>query len=291
MRNWPAAGHPQGNGDEPALPRPAQDAAEAARVPGHRHERRDEDEAEGENDAALRGVGPPDRAWMDGELPEEDARGSPSTLRAATRAPRAGPCSRRRGMRCGRRWCAGPRAPTCPGWRTPCWRACSTIARRPRCCACGSGARRPGGRTGAHLRGRGLAVAASLAVVALLSPLRSDTRTGPLLADARGVRATVDESISRATKARVLQSGQTTVIWVDDDSSRWCDEGGVRCTRGARRRGLAGRGDSPQGSRVRITVRAIAATAGAEQTDPKLAPIARHLAEFARISAGATSSC
>jgi hypothetical protein len=38
----------------------------------------------------------------------------------------------------------------------------------------------------------------------------------------------------------------------------------------------------PQGSRVRITVRAIAATAGAEQTDPKLAPIARNLAEFAK---------
>jgi len=38
----------------------------------------------------------------------------------------------------------------------------------------------------------------------------------------------------------------------------------------------------PQGSRVRITVRAIAATSGAEQIDPKLAPIARNLAEFAK---------
>jgi hypothetical protein len=35
-------------------------------------------------------------------------------------------------------------------------------------------------------------------------------------------------------------------------------------------------------TRVRITVRAIAATSGAEWTDPKLAPISRHLAEFAK---------
>jgi hypothetical protein len=41
-------------------------------------------------------------------------------------------------------------------------------------------------------------------------------------------------------------------------------------------------GVPPQSSRVRITVRAIAATAGAEQIDPKLAPIARNLAEFAK---------
>jgi hypothetical protein len=41
-------------------------------------------------------------------------------------------------------------------------------------------------------------------------------------------------------------------------------------------------GTAPQGSRVRITVRAIAAPSGAEQTDPKLAPIARNLAEFAK---------
>jgi hypothetical protein len=41
-------------------------------------------------------------------------------------------------------------------------------------------------------------------------------------------------------------------------------------------------GTAPQSSRVRITVRAIAATSGAEHTDPKLAPIARNLAEFAK---------
>jgi hypothetical protein len=35
-------------------------------------------------------------------------------------------------------------------------------------------------------------------------------------------------------------------------------------------------------SPVRITVRAIAATGGAESTDPKLAPIAQNLAEFAK---------
>jgi len=41
-------------------------------------------------------------------------------------------------------------------------------------------------------------------------------------------------------------------------------------------------GVAPQGSRVRITVRAIAATSGADWTDPKLAPITRNLAEFAK---------
>jgi len=41
-------------------------------------------------------------------------------------------------------------------------------------------------------------------------------------------------------------------------------------------------GTAQQGSRVRITVRAIAATGGAEQIDPKLAPIAQNLAEFAK---------
>jgi hypothetical protein len=37
-----------------------------------------------------------------------------------------------------------------------------------------------------------------------------------------------------------------------------------------------------QPARVRITVRAIAATGGAEQTDAKLAPIAKNLAEFSK---------
>ena len=41
-------------------------------------------------------------------------------------------------------------------------------------------------------------------------------------------------------------------------------------------------GTKAEASRVRITVRAIAATNGAEQTDPKLAPIAQNLAEFAK---------
>jgi anti-sigma factor RsiW len=64
----------------------------------------------------------------------------------------------------------------------------------------------------------GLAVAASLAVVALLSPLRSDTRTGPLLAEARGGGTTVDEIDFESHEGAVLQSGQTLVIWVDDDA-------------------------------------------------------------------------
>ena len=41
-------------------------------------------------------------------------------------------------------------------------------------------------------------------------------------------------------------------------------------------------GTAPDAARVRITVRAIAATSGAEWTDPKLAPIAVNLAEFAK---------
>ena len=41
-------------------------------------------------------------------------------------------------------------------------------------------------------------------------------------------------------------------------------------------------GTVPKTSRVRITVRAIAATAGAEKTDPKLKPISQNLDEFAK---------
>jgi hypothetical protein len=41
-------------------------------------------------------------------------------------------------------------------------------------------------------------------------------------------------------------------------------------------------GTAPAAARVRITVRAIAATSGAEWTDPKLAPVSRNLAEFAK---------
>ncbi len=62
----------------------------------------------------------------------------------------------------------------------------------------------------------GLAVAASLAVVALLSPLRSGPRPGPLLADA-SAGTTVEEIDFESHEGAVLQSGQTTVIWVDDD--------------------------------------------------------------------------
>ncbi|HYZ88584.1 MAG TPA: hypothetical protein VE620_04755 [Myxococcales bacterium] len=39
---------------------------------------------------------------------------------------------------------------------------------------------------------------------------------------------------------------------------------------------------TPQPSRVRVTVRAIAATSGTEQIDPKLKPIAKNLAEFSK---------
>jgi anti-sigma factor RsiW len=64
----------------------------------------------------------------------------------------------------------------------------------------------------------GLAMAASLAVVALFSPLRSDTRTGPLLAEASGGGTTVEEIDFESHEGAVLQSGHTLVIWVDDDA-------------------------------------------------------------------------
>ena len=63
----------------------------------------------------------------------------------------------------------------------------------------------------------GLVVAACLAVVAILSPLRSDTPAGPLLADARSPGATLEAIDFESHEGAVLQAGQTTVIWVDDD--------------------------------------------------------------------------
>ena len=41
-------------------------------------------------------------------------------------------------------------------------------------------------------------------------------------------------------------------------------------------------GTAQQTSRVRITVRAIAATSGADKTDPRLKPISQNLDEFAK---------
>ncbi len=65
--------------------------------------------------------------------------------------------------------------------------------------------------------GAGLAVAACLALVAIFSPLRSDTPAGPLLADARSLGATLEAIDFENHEGAVLQAGQTTVIWVDDD--------------------------------------------------------------------------
>jgi anti-sigma factor RsiW len=60
----------------------------------------------------------------------------------------------------------------------------------------------------------GLMVAASLAAVVLLSPPGHDAGRRPLLADAS---TTVDEVDFENHEGAVLQSGQTTVIWIDDD--------------------------------------------------------------------------
>ncbi|HKB77120.1 MAG TPA: zf-HC2 domain-containing protein [Myxococcales bacterium] len=63
----------------------------------------------------------------------------------------------------------------------------------------------------------GLAMAASLAAVALFSPPRTDPpATGPLLADARPPNATVEVIDFESPQGAVFQAGQTTVIWVDD---------------------------------------------------------------------------
>ena len=64
----------------------------------------------------------------------------------------------------------------------------------------------------------GLAVAASLAAIAMLSPLPGNSRRGPLLADARNAAAIVEEVDFENHEGAVLQSGQTTVIWIDDDA-------------------------------------------------------------------------
>jgi len=63
----------------------------------------------------------------------------------------------------------------------------------------------------------GLAVAASVALFAVLSPSRTEQKAPILIADAR-TPATIVEAIDFENhEGAVLQSGQTTVIWVDDD--------------------------------------------------------------------------
>lgn len=64
----------------------------------------------------------------------------------------------------------------------------------------------------------GLAVAASLALFAVLSPQRTDPRGTVLLADARAPGTVVEEVDFENHEGAVLQSGQTTVIWLDDDA-------------------------------------------------------------------------
>ena len=64
----------------------------------------------------------------------------------------------------------------------------------------------------------GLAAAACLAIVALVSPLRGSGRSqGPtLLADARSL-TTLEQIDFENHAGAVLQSGDTTVIWIDDE--------------------------------------------------------------------------
>ena len=61
-------------------------------------------------------------------------------------------------------------------------------------------------------------ILASLALVSIFSPLLRDMPgRGPLLVDARGPNTTVEEVDFESHEGAVLQAGQTTVIWVDDD--------------------------------------------------------------------------
>lgn len=63
----------------------------------------------------------------------------------------------------------------------------------------------------------GLAAAACVAVAVLLSPFRSDTPRSPaLLADARPF-TTLEHIDFENHEGAVLQAGETTVIWIDDD--------------------------------------------------------------------------
>jgi anti-sigma factor RsiW len=63
----------------------------------------------------------------------------------------------------------------------------------------------------------GLAAAACVAVIALLVPLRSEPRRPTLLADARPL-TTLEQIDFENHEGAVLQSGDTTVIWIDDDA-------------------------------------------------------------------------
>ena len=72
-------------------------------------------------------------------------------------------------------------------------------------------------RTGIFAAG-GLAAAACLTIVAMLTPLRGGGgRPAPiLLADARSL-TTLEQIDFESHEGAVLQSGDTTVIWIDDD--------------------------------------------------------------------------
>jgi anti-sigma factor RsiW len=63
-----------------------------------------------------------------------------------------------------------------------------------------------------------LAAAACVAIAVLLSPVRSDTRHDvTLLADARPF-TTLEQIDFENHEGAVMQSGDTTVIWIDDDT-------------------------------------------------------------------------
>jgi anti-sigma factor RsiW len=64
-----------------------------------------------------------------------------------------------------------------------------------------------------------LAAAACLAIAVLVSPLRGDSRRpATLLADARSL-TTLEQIDFENHEGAVLQSGDTTVIWIDDDDT------------------------------------------------------------------------
>ena len=70
---------------------------------------------------------------------------------------------------------------------------------------------------GAISAAAGLAAAACVAALALLVPLRGEPSRPTLLADARPL-TTLEQIDFENHEGAVLQSGDTTVIWIDDDT-------------------------------------------------------------------------
>ena len=113
-------------------------------------------------------------------------------------------------MPCGRRRPRGPLPPICRASRTRSWPASRTTGRPTTWCVFRSGARKCGAPIVARFRPRRVS-----------RQRRASPRGGPsrptLLADA-GPLTTLEQIDFENHEGAVLQSGDTTVIWIDDDT-------------------------------------------------------------------------